>query len=286
MNLILLQLEDFIERLERRQKQQHREQQQHDEPEANNSDVPTIDLPHDGDEGDIVEIYGVAEVNDTRRVNHIHTVLKSELGDVLKVGELNGWIGTGTILSMDTTRVRISISLTQKPAPPSSVTLIIALPEPKDIFLKILHHATVLGVKRFYIINATNVPIGYWGSHSTQRNTIRDMLCLGLEQTIDTVLPEVFLRRDTERFINTELPEIMKHATNLLIARQPSIDADVPHKSLQDTQAINLIVGPQPNFTEPEENVFVEMGFERVTFGRRVLPVLALVNVMLGRLSL
>ena len=139
-------------------------------------------------------VCGVAVLADDRRVGHVRNVIRSEVGDVLKVGEVDGLIGTATVTTLSHDRVVLAVRLTQPPPAPSSVTLVLALPE-KTTFAHVLHQVTVLGVKTVYVVGAVNVNASWWGAHVLRKDSIREMLTLGLEQAIDTTMPTVHLRQ-------------------------------------------------------------------------------------------
>eukprot|EP00035_Acanthoeca_spectabilis_P019687 m.429268 g.429268 ORF g.429268 m.429268 type:complete len:296 (+) comp16981_c0_seq1:855-1742(+) len=229
-------------------------------------------------------VVGVALLTDERRVTHIHTVIKAAVGDTLKVGEVDGLMGTAVVLAGSHESYRLRVRLSVLPPPPSPVTLVLALPE-RTVFTQVLHQVTVLGVKRVYVIGAAAVPASEWGAHQLQREAIAETLTLGLEQTIDTTMPRVYLRQDTARFVRSELPELLAESRGLMLARQPgeTVQLDECHKTTEPT---TLLVGPLANFTEVEEQRFQELGFKPVSFGPRALQVTAAVHALVGRMTL
>ena len=64
------------------------------------------------------------------RAKHIRTVLKLKVNDTLRVGMVNGEMGTGKIVSIDATATMIEVRLYQPPPPIPDVELILALPRP------------------------------------------------------------------------------------------------------------------------------------------------------------
>jgi 16S rRNA (uracil1498-N3)-methyltransferase len=229
-------------------------------------------------------VTGVVTLADARRVGHLRTVIRAVVGDTLKVGELNGLVGTAVVEGITPESFRLRVRLATLPPPPSPVTLILALPE-STVFAQVLHQVTVLGVKTVYVIGAAGVPTTWWGAHILQRDSIAETLTLGLEQTIDTLLPAVHLRQDTARFMKSELPGLLASSRGLMLARQPGdeVKLDQCH---QTTDPVTLLVGPAANFTLEEEQQFHELGFTSVSFGPRALHVTAAVHALVGRLTL
>lgn len=190
MNLILLWPEDWTEKEE---EGDDKAVENRDESGAHAAQETTASATGGGTSRTRT-VRGSAVLADDRRVGHVRNVIRAQVGDSLKVGEVDGLIGTATVTVLAHDRVVLDVRLTQPPPPPSPVTLVLALPE-KTTFAHVLHQVTVLGVKRVYIVGAAAVPGSWWGSHVLRRDSIREMLTLGLEQTIDTLMPEVHLRQ-------------------------------------------------------------------------------------------
>eukprot|EP00039_Didymoeca_costata_P030863 m.31784 g.31784 ORF g.31784 m.31784 type:complete len:256 (-) comp8350_c0_seq1:2984-3751(-) len=252
MNLLLLQLEDYIARQV-----------------AENGTVT-----------------GIAEVQDNRRANHMIKILKVEVGSTVKVGEADGLIGEGIISEIKLpeqvkkpTIITIKVKLTDAPPPPAPVRLIIALTRSKN-FPKLLETVTVLGVKEIFVINTERVEPGYWHTHTLERDHIRQRLTEGLEQAVDTVYPRVVLCKKWDRFVSNTLPQLAKDY--LSIVAHPDDDGISCPVSVKENT--NLAIGPEGGFIDAEIEVFQEAGFKLVTLGSRILPVQAAVHVLLGKL--
>eukprot|EP00041_Stephanoeca_diplocostata_P010512 m.166954 g.166954 ORF g.166954 m.166954 type:complete len:265 (-) comp18178_c0_seq1:264-1058(-) len=264
MNLIILLLEDFISRIE------------HETPNHSTTDLLKI-------------ITGDAELRDERRVSHIRDVLRAESGDVLKVGQLGCRIGTATLHFPDDTKTSVllkDVRLDKVCTPPAPIVLILALPE-KDHFTQILHSVTVLGVKKIYLIDADEVSASCWGSHAIQRDALYETMLLGLEQTIDTDIPQVFLRRDVDRFLADELPGIVASSRQALMLDSSAATTPAHMGGVVDGAGpTTLLIGPANNFTAREQTQYQALGFERISFGRRVVPLVAAVRALVGRWSM
>ena len=93
------------------------------------------------------------------RAKHIVKVLRAELGDRVRVGLINGKMGSGTILAIKKKypfSVEMELDLNEPPRVPPPLDLILALPRP--IMLKrILSQVTALGVGTIHLINANRV---------------------------------------------------------------------------------------------------------------------------------
>ena len=101
-------------------------------------------------------------------MKHILKVLKLDVGGSLRVGEVDGKIGTASIAEMDpAARMVLTVRLDQAPPAPLPITLIIAMPRPK-VFTPLLESVATLGFKHIHLIATDRVDKTYWASHTLQ----------------------------------------------------------------------------------------------------------------------
>ncbi|MDH4029179.1 MAG: 16S rRNA (uracil(1498)-N(3))-methyltransferase, partial [Nitrospirota bacterium] len=176
------------------------------------------------------------------RFQHISKVLRSKKDDLLKVGRINGDMGTGKIIEITGQYAELSVCLDRKPPLPSPLSLVLALPRPK-VLKRTLKHITVLGVKKIYLVNSFRVEKSYWQTPLLQQDSIRNIFLNSLEQACDTVLPELYLRPLFRPFVEDELPGIIKD-TAALVAH-PGTASGVTDIS---GKHITLAIGPEGGF--------------------------------------
>lgn len=213
-----------------------------------------------------------------RRLQHILAVHKAEPGERLRVGLLNGDIGSGLVTRIASEAVELQVALAHAPPAPLPVTLLLALPRPK-MLKRILQSVTSLGVKQIYLHNSYRVEKSFWGSPLLQPEKLREQLLLGLEQARDTCLPEVHLRQRFKPFVEDELPELCK-GTQAVVAHPASEQREL----LQPNQPTTLAIGPEGGFIPYEIEKLTECGFEPFSLGQRILRVETAVPVLLSRL--
>ncbi len=213
-----------------------------------------------------------------RRFQHISRVHQAQEGDTLRVGKLNGDLGNAVVTALTDTSVTLQVNFTQSPPPALPLTLIMALPRPK-MLKRTLQSVTSMGVKQIYLINAYRVDKSYWSSPVLQEDSLREHLLLGLEQCIDTQLPDIHLRKRFKPFVEDELPAIAAN-TRALIAHP--YDA-APCPAATDTPT-TLAVGPEGGFIQYEVNKLKEAGLDAMHIGPRILRVENAVPVLLARL--
>lgn len=221
---------------------------------------------------------GIAVICDSRRVLHIQGVLKALPDDQIKVGLLNGRIGTGKILSSTPEKIELKVDLTSEPPATLPVTLIFALPRPKT-YKKILQAATAMGVKKFIAIASWKVDKSYWESPVLSQEETREQFILGLEQGGDTVLPEISFKRRFKPFVEDDLPEIIKSGLPLLA--HPGAICPCPRNV---SGSVVLCIGPEGGFTEYEVELLEKQGVQPVNIGSRILRTEFAVCTILGRL--
>ena len=218
------------------------------------------------------------EVRD-RRLQHLLQVLHTEVGDNVRVGELGGLMGNGTIGELNNERALLTVTLDQAPPEKLPLTLLLALPRPK-MLRRILRSVAEFGVGKLHLINSYRVEKSYWQTPVLQPETIRDYLLQGLEQSRDTVLPQVHCHRRFKPFVEDLLPAMIKGRRALLA--HPGDYPPCPRDLGEETV---LLVGPEGGLIPYETEKLQDVGFETVSLGPRILRVENAVTSLLGRLG-
>ena len=213
-----------------------------------------------------------------RRQQHILSVHRAEVGEQLRVGLLDGQLGTGQVTRIESESVELKIALFDSPPVPLPVTLLLALPRPK-MLKRILQGVTTLGVKQIYLINSSRVEKSFWGSPLLHAEKLREQLLLGLEQARDTILPEIHLRDRFKPFVEDELPAICR-GSSALVAHPAAEQSGMTAAG----QSTTLAIGPEGGFIPYEIDKLVDCGFTPFSLGERVLRVETAVPVILSRL--
>jgi RsmE family RNA methyltransferase len=218
------------------------------------------------------------EVRD-QRLQHLLQVLRTEVGDNVRVGELGGLMGNGIIEELNNERALLTVTLDQAPPEKLPLTLLLALPRPK-MLRRILRSVAELGVGELHLINSYRVEKSYWQTPVLQPQTIRDYLLQGLEQSRDTVLPQVHCHRRFKPFVEDLLPAMIKGRRALLA--HPGDYPPCPRDLGEETV---LLVGPEGGLIPYETEKLQNVGFETVSLGPRILRVENAVTSLLGRLG-
>ena len=214
-----------------------------------------------------------------RRHKQLYEVIHAEPGKRCKAGLLNGPVGTAELISITPEAAELVPSLDREPPPPLPVTLAVALPRPPT-FVKVLHCATTMGVKRFFFLTTRKAEKSYWSSPAITPPEVAETLKLALEQCGDTVMPQVEFRRDFHRFVREELPLLA--AESDLFLGHPSAVRPLPTRL---ERPATLLIGPEGGFTDSEVELFTGCGATPVTLGRRTLRTEFAVPALLAKLT-
>jgi RsmE family RNA methyltransferase len=217
-----------------------------------------------------------------RRALHVTTVLRAIAGERILVGVVGGGIGEGLIRSASREEVLLSVRLDRPPPPPSTVSLLLALPRPK-ILRKVLQGAAAMGVKRVALLGSYRVEKSYFASPLLEPAAIRDELLLGLEQGRDTAPPVVTLHRFFKPFVEDRLDETFPGAMRLLAhpVGAPPIEA----LSAGPESAV-IAIGPEGGWTPYEAGALQAHGFLPFSLGPRPLRVDQAVPFAVGQAEL
>ena len=215
-----------------------------------------------------------------RRLHHVNNVLRSQLGDQLRVGLVNHRWGLGTIIKLNSEQLEMEIVLDRQPPVPLAIKLVVALPRPPSL-RKIIQQATSMGVKQFIFIQSSRVEKSYWTSSALQENDVKNQMLLGLEQAGDTLMPQIELHRQFKPFIHERWPELIQQTTPILADPNPTPSMVTKASSA----AFTLVVGPEGGFIPYELDTFRQLGCVGISLGERILRVETAVVALIARLS-
>lgn len=205
-----------------------------------------------------------------RRARHIISVLGGRVGQSLRIGVLDGPLGTGMIKAIDATTVTLRCIFNKEVPPVPAVDLVLAMPRPK-VLKRLWAPLASLGVARIFLTNAQRVERYYFDTHTLQPEFYEAQLKLGLEQAMDTRLPKVQIHRQLTGLVESEWavpepgtvrwvghPTGKSHIWDMLGANA------IP-------QRVVLAVGPEGGWSPRELTLWEEHGFTPITLGPRTL---------------
>nr|WP_152737842.1 MULTISPECIES: 16S rRNA (uracil(1498)-N(3))-methyltransferase [Pseudomonas] len=213
-----------------------------------------------------------------RRLTHMQEVHRVAVGDSLRVGRIGGLMGSAEVLRLDTTEAELRVSLDRAPPAKLPLTLILALPRPK-MLRRVFQTVATLGVPKVVLVNSYRVEKSFWQTPFLEPAAIREQLILGLEQTRDTVLPEIVIEKRFKPFVEDRLPAIS--AGTLGLVGHPG---DYPACPRGLDEPVTLAIGPEGGWIPYEIDLLGKAGLQPVQLGERILRVETAVTALLARL--
>jgi RsmE family RNA methyltransferase len=203
------------------------------------------------------------------RAQHIRNVLRAVVGQVIRIGLINGSPGEGTIVAADDRVVTLACRFEEAPPPRPRIDLLLALPRPK-VMRRLWAQLAALGVGRIILTNAERVERPYFDTHVLAPETYRPLLVEGLQQARDTHLPAVSIHRQFRVLVEDDLETLCGSARRLVA--QPGVARDV-RDALRDpgNRRVLVAIGPEGGWNAFELRLLETHGFCGVGMGPRTL---------------
>jgi RsmE family RNA methyltransferase len=218
-----------------------------------------------------------------RRLLHAKEVLQVGKGDALRVGLLGGLRGEAEVLSLDAAALTLRVKLAEPPPARAGVDLLLAMPRPKAL-KKIVPAVASFGVSRLFLINASRVEKSFFASPFVRPAALEELLCLGLEQARDTLLPEVRVVERFKPFVEDELDGLLGPGPLRLLAH-PGVAPLGARLRAEPRRQVALAIGPDGGWVPFERELLGQHGFHEVSLGERPLRTEVAVSALLGALA-
>ena len=209
------------------------------------------------------------------RAEHVMNVLHGEVGQILKTGEIGGFIGTGVITgitrppsSASSPEITVACSHDKRSLRPW-VDLILAPPRPR-VMKRLLPQLATMGVGRIFLVGAKKVEKDFWGATLLKPENYRPLLVDGLMQAGTSILPTLETRRNFRKFVKEELDTLWPEAKRI-VAHPYDGNRTIEQPERSNNRAILLAVGPEGGWTDEEVTLLEEHGFARYSLGSRIL---------------
>ncbi|VVO89344.1 hypothetical protein PS732_02267 [Pseudomonas fluorescens] len=213
-----------------------------------------------------------------RRLTHMQEVHRSEVGDSLRVGRINGLMGSAELLRLEAGEAELRVTLDQQPPAKLPLTLVLALPRPK-MLRRVFQTVATMGVSKVILVNSYRVEKSFWQTPFLEPAAIREQLILGLEQARDTVLPEIVIEKRFKPFVEDRLPMITEGTLGLV-----GHPGNYPPCPRALSEPVTLAIGPEGGWIPYEIDLLAKSGLQPVQLGDRILRVETAVTALLARL--
>lgn len=232
------------------------------------------------------ELSGNRIVLEDRRAKHIVKVLRSQVGERVRVGIIDGMKGFATVVDLHIKQpyhVELEADLTEPPLARPAIDLIVALPRP-IMLQRILSQAAALGVGTVSLINGNRVEKSFWGATILEEKNYRYHLLQGLEQAGDTLVPHVEFYNKFRPFVE-DVVALRRADYSHCIVAHPGGSKTFSQAIVQSPGRILLAIGPEGGWVDFEVEKFQEQGFAVCSVGARILKVDTAVIALHSRLS-
>jgi 16S rRNA (uracil1498-N3)-methyltransferase len=124
-----------------------------------------------------IDAHGLATI-DGPRAAHAAGILHATPGQTLRIGVIDGPLGTGTVMAVRDDAVTLTCALEAAPPPVPRLDLLLALPRPK-VMRRLWAQLAALGVRRIMLTNAERVERNYFDTHVLEERVCRPLLIEG-----------------------------------------------------------------------------------------------------------
>jgi RsmE family RNA methyltransferase len=202
------------------------------------------------------------------QARHALEVLRVAPGQQVRIGIVDGPIGTGRVTRIEDGRVELHCDLGDVPDAPD-VDLLLALPRPK-VMRRLWAQLAALGVGRIILTNAARVERNYFDTHVLDEACYRPLLLEGLQQGQDTRLPRVSIHRRFRPLVEDELDALA--SADLRLVAHPTAEARaIAGAWSAGASRVLLAVGPEGGWDDFELRLLHDRGFRLVSLGTRTL---------------
>jgi RsmE family RNA methyltransferase len=219
----------------------------------------------------------VREIDDRDRVtltdaraSHVIGVLKAQPGQTVRVGVVDGPLGTGTVESVAGGRVTMRCVFEPTVPDRPAVDVLLAVPRPK-VMRRLWAQLSALGVGQIILTNAARVERHYFDTHILDEQTYRPLLLEGLQQARDTRVPAVSIHRQFRILVEDRLSALFGEGTRFVA--DPSGTLSLGDAIGHSNQRVLIAIGPEGGWNSFELALLTAHGFHVVGLGPRTLRV-------------
>ena len=210
------------------------------------------------------------------------------VGDQIRIGGLNGRLGTAAIRRVSDGEIVVSVGALSEAPALESISIILAIPRPQ-ILRQVLRSCGMFGVERLMLVRSAAAEKSYFQSSVLRPENLQRHLLDGLEQGVVTRLPIVSEHRLFRPFVEDQLDQLLEPSTVRLLphpnARPHLADLQLQDKIQRGTSVV-LAIGAESGWSEFEIELFEKHGFMIFNLGEQILRVDVALSALLGQINL
>ena len=203
------------------------------------------------------------------RATHLRTVLHVTPGQSVRIGVVDGPIGTGVVQQASADGVVLACTWGEPPPRPR-VDLLLALPRPK-VLRRLWAQFAALGVGQIILTNAERVERNYFDTHVLDESDYRPLLIEGLQQARDTHVPRVSVHRQFRVLVEDTLDSLTADARRLVAEPGDARGIRAALAAQAADEQVLLAVGPEGGWNAFELTLLHAHRFTPVSLGPRTL---------------
>jgi 16S rRNA (uracil1498-N3)-methyltransferase len=203
------------------------------------------------------------------RARHVLDVLKAGPGQTVRVGMLNGSLGSAAVTASTDRSVSLQCTFASETPSRPRVDLLLAVPRPK-VLRRLWAQLAALGVGQIILTNAERVERNYFDTHVVTEACYRPLLIEGLQQARDTWLPRVSIHKRFRILVEDDLTELFPGGRRL-VAHPGSVASDMRLAGIGSSERVLLAVGPEGGWNAFELHLLSAHGFHAFDMGSRTL---------------
>lgn len=211
-----------------------------------------------------------------RRAVHIRSVLRTEIGETVEVGMVDGPLGTAVCVESSNRELVLTCDQWREaPVPTPTIDIICAIPRPKTL-RKVLIFAAIMGVRRILLVRANRTERSYLQSPWLLPENHLAFLLEGLSQGRQTRLPDVQSHPLFRPFVEDVLPELENREpvpSVKLLSDPHATETAAELPPLPSEPRFLLAIGPEGGWVPFETGLLVDAGFRPVGLGPWTLRV-------------
>lgn len=196
-------------------------------------------------------------------------------GTCVRAGIIGGPLGEFNAERSDTSEISGVFQASGNPPKKLPITLLVAVPRPQAI-KKVCHFAANSGVGRVIFFRGENTSKSYLQSKSLRPELIERQVLLGLQQAIDTVLPDIQVLQSLSEGVRTfSAPHDIGFYGDVAAPLSATLSKVLSDGEYPSTPQFHtwFVVGPELGLSERELEELQRVGFKEVSLGERVLRV-------------
>jgi 16S rRNA (uracil1498-N3)-methyltransferase len=217
-----------------------------------------------------------------RRVHHLRTVLKVQVGSLVRAGVIGGPLGSAEVIESGDGMV-LALSLGDPPSTPLPIELVLAMPRPK-VLTRVIEAAASFGVARIALTNAWRVDKSYLDSPRLEPAVLAHAARLGAEQGATTHVPAISVHPRLMPLLDERWPA--PGAGQRLLAHPGALPIENGITASMVESPITLAIGPEGGWIQREVDTLIARGFTPVSLGTGILRVETAVAAALAQLVL